>query len=289
MSTLIPGVCDVPADLYHADDICDTPTLSAGVANVLVTRSPRHAWTIHPKLNPDYQPREDGKFDLGTAVHAILLQGANIIATVPFDDWRKAEAKELREAARQEGKVPLLAKDAERAWTMAEATQTQLVQHEARPIPFTDGKPEQTLVWTESNGVVCRARLDWLRDDHAAIDDLKTTSASADYRKWGRTAFGFGAEVQVAFYLRGCEKVLGVRPAWRYVVVETYPPYALSVVDLAPSALAIADDKVERAITLWHDCLEADHWPAYDNRVASLEIPTYVEMDWLERDGEVAA
>jgi hypothetical protein len=168
---------------------------------------------------------------------------------------------------------------------MADTARQQLADHAADPRLFVDGQPERTLIWEDDHGVICRARLDWLRDDNTAIDDLKTTSASADPAKWTRTMYGMGCDVQVAFYTRGVEKLTGIRPLFRYAVIETYPPFALSVVDLAPSAVALGEEKVQRAIDLWAACLERDEWPGYDKRVASIELPTYEELRWLERDG----
>jgi hypothetical protein len=283
------GIHDgIPAEEYHADP-CTVPSLSASIANILVTRSPAHARAAHPKLNPELVREEESKFDIGTAAHSVLLQGVDIVWVVPFADWRTTEAKQRRDAARFEGKVPLLTDQAERVWQMVDAGRAQIHEHSAQPPLFTDGKPEQTLVWEDDHGVVCRARADWLRDDYATIDDYKSTSASAEPRKWERTMYGIGADVQVAFYLRGLERLTGVRASWRYVVQETYPPFALSVVDLAPSALALADAKVQKAIDDWAVCLERDEWPAYDRRVASIEVPTFEEMRWLERTETAAA
>lgn len=288
--TLTPGIHDLAADDYHADGIHDdTPTLSAGIANLIVTRSPRHAWNAHPKLNPDHERIEDPKFDLGTSAHSLLLQGFSAIEVIEAENWRTTAAKEAAAEARSNGLIPLLPEQANTVLAMVGAARDQLAVHLAEPTPFTDGKPEQTLVWEDIGGVICRSRLDWLRDDHLTIDDYKTTSASADPRKWAKTMYGIGADVQVAFYLRGCQKLFGEKPVWRYVVQETYPPYALSVVDLAPSALAVADDKVACAIDLWARCLRDDSWPAYDERVASIEVPTWAEIDWLERAQEAAA
>jgi hypothetical protein len=284
-----PGIHNITADRYHADDLADVPTLSASIANILIGKSPAHAKAAHPKLNPDLEREDDSKFDVGTAAHRLFLEGEDAIGVVHFPDWRQKEARETRDAIRQDGRIPLLADQADRVRDMVEAARDQLVSHHAQPALFTDGKPEQTLVWEDDHGVVCRSRLDWLRDDFLAIDDLKTTSASSDPKKWERTAYGMGADLQVAFYRRGVEKLTGVSPWFRYVVVETFPPYALSVVDLAPSALALAEDKVQTAIDLWAACLENDHWPAYDERVASIEVPTFEEMRWLERMGAEAA
>jgi hypothetical protein len=281
---LLPGIHDgVPADAYHADEVADQPSLSASIAHLLCTSSPAHARAAHPKLNPGLEREEESKFDIGTVAHALLLQGDDIAVIIDAPDWRTKVAQEARDAARATGFVPLLVGQWERVQQMVTAAREQLATHRADPTPFTDGQPEQTLVW-DDGGVACRARLDWIRDDRATIDDYKSTGASADPAKWVKTAYGIGADTQVAFYLRGCEKALGVRPAWRYVVQETYPPYALSVVDLAPSALAVGDDKVKYALDVWRRCLASGEWPAYTSRVASLEIPTFAELQWMERD-----
>lgn len=281
------GIHDgIPADAYHADP-CEQPSLSASIATILCTSSPAHARAAHPKLNPGLDRDEESKFDIGTAVHALLLQGDDIAVVVDAPDWRTKEAKEQRDAARANGYVPLLVEQWQRVQEMVAAARVQLAAHAAQPTPFTAGKPEQTLVW-EDGGVWCRARIDWLHDDLTAIDDFKSTGASADPQRWVRTAYGIGADVQVAFYLRGCEAVFGSRPEWRYVVQETTAPYALSVVDLAPSALALAGDKVEHAIRTWRECLRSGVWPGYDRRVASLELPLWAESQWLDREAAAA-
>lgn len=283
------GIRDVTADTYHADNLADVPTLSASIAHILISQSPAHARAAHPKLNPQLVREETDRFDIGTCAHSILLQGDDLIHEVDAPDWRTKLAKEEREAARAAGRVPLLVRHAESVRDMVAAARAQLDVHEAAPPLFTDGKPEQTIIWEDAHGVVCRARLDWLRDDLATIDDYKTTSASADPDRWARTMYGIGGDVQVAFYLRGVEALTGGQPAWRYVVQETSPPYLLSVVDLAPSALALAVAKVEMAVTVWARCLESGEWPGYPSRVASIDAPTWEETRWYEREDREAA
>ena len=239
-------------------------------------------------LNPDLEREEETKFELGSSAHSLFLQGDDIIEQLPYPDWRTAQAREHRDAARAEGRIPLFADQATRVRAMVAAANAQLRDHDAQPPLFADG-PKQTLIWEDDHGVIRRARLDWLRDDFAAIDDLKTTSASADPVKWTRTMYGMGADIQIGFYCRGVEKLTGVRPVFRYCVVETYPPHALSVVDLAPSALALAEEKVQAAIDLWAPCLAHDIWPGFETRVASIEVPTYEEMRWMKKQEAVAS
>ena len=276
------SVLDLSSDAYHADGTGhDQPSLSAGIAHTLITNSPRHAWAAHPKLNPDFEREDDDKFSLGTCAHALLLQGEDVAVVCDYPDWRKKDAQAERDAARAAGRVPLLIGQWDRVRAMVAAAREQL---DAYGIGlFQNGRPEQTLVW-EDEGALCRCRIDWLHDDLSAIDDYKSTAASADPARWVRTMYGIGGDMQVAFYLRGAEKVLGVRPEWRYVVQETYPPYALSVVTLAASALEVGADKVEKALQIWRRCLATGKWPAYPATVERLEIPTYEEMRWLERD-----
>ena len=66
---------------------------------------------------------------------------------------------------------------------------------------FKNGKPEQTLTWKEGN-IYCRARLDFLRNDHLVILDYKTTD-SADPEACVRKIGQMGYDIQASFYKRG--------------------------------------------------------------------------------------
>lgn len=279
------------ADAYHRDEGGEQPSLSASIAHLLCTASPAHAWAAHPRLNPAFKREEQEKFDVGTAAHALLLEGVDSMTIVDAPDWRTNAAKDARDEARANRQIPMLTKHAAELLAMVTAVREQLADIDADPPLLADGKPEQCLVWQELGGAVtCRARLDWLRHDHRTIDDLKTTSRSANPETWTRTLFGIGSDVQMSFYLRGARAVLGVEPEFRFIVCETKPPYAVSVVSLAPDALTLANKKVSYAIDLWARCLRDDRWPAYAPRVHYAELPPWEEARWLERElREVAA
>lgn len=281
MSTLT-GIHPLTSAEYHADP-AEAPSLSSSIAHLLTSQSPAHAWTAHPRLNPDYAREDKGHYDVGTAAHALFLEGDENVVVVDADSWRTNAAKEAREEARANGKVALLIDTLASVQAMVNAIHRQLEAHGASPPMFEDGKPEQTVIWEES-GVMCRARLDWLRDDFTAIDDLKSTSRSANPRSWSRTIFGMGYDVQAAFYARGVEKLTGVAPEFRLCVVETSPPYALSVIGLSPAAMTIGRKKVDVALELWRKCLAADEWPGYDTRIAYAELPPWEESQWLEQE-----
>jgi hypothetical protein len=94
--------------------------------------------------------------------------------------------------------------------------------------------------------------------------------------------------VQAAFYLRGL-RALGHEAAFRYIVVETFPPYELSVISLGPDVLAVAAAKVDYAINLWRTCLETSNWPGYPTEVCWAELPAWEESRWLEKESREAA
>lgn len=284
--SLGPGIHQIPASAYHADPAA-VPSLSASIAHTLIEQSPLHAWTEHPRLNPDFRREEEQKFAIGTAAHALMLEGRNAVEVIGPDEWRTNEVKAQVAAARDAGRIPIKPKDWDRVSAMVDAAKSQALAINCTPPLFRDGKPEQTLVW-EEDGVWCRALVDWLRDDFSAIDDYKTTGNGPD--AWTRrTLYGIGADIQVAFYLRGMEALTGKRPEWRFVVQEAAPPYCLFVVQLAPSVLEIAEAKVDRALELWRGCMESGSWPGYPAEVHFAELPGWEEARWLERETREAA
>lgn len=285
--TLGPGIHNLSADEYHRDP-SEQPSLSASIAHILLTRSPMHARAAHPRFNPDAIRRQAQHLDIGVAAHALLLEGKEAVHIINAPDYRTKEAQDARDEAYALGQVPILAEKWSELQDMAFAVWRQLETHNASPPPFTAGQPEKSIVWTD-DGVMCRARLDWLRDDSTAVDDLKSTSRSANPEVYSRNLFATGGDVQAAMYVRGVEKLTGERPQFRWIVVETMPPYALSVVAPGPDVLAFGEAKVERAIALWRECVANDRWPGYTEHVAYAELPPWEEARWLEREAREAA
>lgn len=284
------GIYELAASAYH-EDPCDTPSLSASLIKTLLSSSPAHARAAHPRLNPNLEKKDKAVYELGTAAHALFFEGDAGVQVCHFDSWRTKDAKEAAALARSHGKIPMLPDQWDECERMCMAIYSQLQHVDADPPLFKDGKPEQTIVW-EENGVWCRSRLDYLHDDASAIDDLKTTSRSANPDAWSRRAlFDNGCDIQAALYRRGVYALTGTYPKWRWVVVETSAPYALSVITPSAAVLALANDKVDRALTIWADCLKRDVWPAYPPVVHEAELPAWEEARWLEREAreEIAA
>ena len=266
----VNGIYTIPHDEYHRDP-CETPSLSSSVAKVLLRQSPAHAALQHPKLNNNYVNAESSRFDLGTIAHALLLEDdSSRLITIEADDWRTKAAKEARDAARAEGKIPILVKQAAHLLKMVGTARDFLRSSEVGDMTF---KPEQTLAWQEA-GTWCRARPDWLSDDHTIICDYKTTddaNPDAFIRQIGRMMY----DTQAEFYSRGLEAVTGKRPLFVFLAQEIDPPYACSLIALSNAYLEIAHAKVERAIKTWGYCLKTGDWHSYTNRILYAEPPSW--------------
>lgn len=273
----------IPAVEYHADAGSDVPTLSSSIAVQLVTRTPAHAYLNHPKLNPSFAAPEDKKaWDLGTFAHALLLEGYSAAHVVEgYDNWRTNDAKAEAAQAREQGKIPMLRHEFDEASAMVDAANNQIDEWKIDPPLLCDGQPELTLRWDE-NGVACRCRPDWLRDDRLAVDDIKT-SRSADPEWFSRKSiYEYGYDLKAAMYLRGVKAEFGVDAKWRWIVVETKPPYLVSVVEPSEEVLQVGNAKFDRALEIWRDCLTSGFWPGYGPNTHIADLPVW-QRRWIEQ------
>lgn len=280
---LTEGVHDIDEGTYHADP-CPEPSLSSSISKVLVTRSPRHAWAAHPRLNPQHQQKHAQHFDLGSAFHRLFLGKGAEIAVIEADDWRSKAAQLQRDQAREAGLIPMLVEQHDRAQRMATAVRAQVAAHPEAGPAFLAGAPERAIVWREDNGVWCRALLDWMPERGLLYPDLKTTEGSAGPEAWGRTMLNIGCDVQDAFYRRGLKK-LGIceDPRILFVVAELEEPDHLIATHRCGSvASAIGDRKVEYAIRLFGACQAASSWPGYSELTACHDHTPWSEQDWID-------
>jgi len=280
---MAPGIYEMSAEDYHADPIVPG-SLSSSIAKLLIYQTPRHAFFEHPRLNPNFKKDEDAKFDIGNAAHALMLRDPKPFAILDFADWRKKEAQEQRDEARAAGKIPLLTEQWQRVNNMVHLARMQLQGHQDSFDAFTDGKPEQTLIWNEGE-TYFRIRPDWLPDDRARTYYDYKTSETADPDTWQRIAFSVGHDIQAAFYRRGVRALgLAQKPRFKFVVQETSEPHALSVIELSDEAMDLADYKIERAIRRWNWCMENNAWPAYPAYTHVIGAPKWHEENFLARE-----
>lgn len=291
---LSPGIYDITADEYHADPSSE-PSFTSSICKVLYSSSALHAWTEHPRLNPSFVREEKEIFDLGQVTHALILQGidtAHIIQAktkegAQVSDWRTKAAKEERDLVRSEKKIPVLAHQWDRIKAMVDAAKAQIGAHKEASGAFTNGKPEQTLVWLDraSDGtpVHCRARLDWLNTDYRRILDYKGTGTSVNPESIAKYAVSSGWDIQASLYLRGLKIITGIEAEFLFVAQEDFEPYALTICGMGPDFLWAGDAKVQESMDKWAACLKNGLWPGYSDRIVYPALPSYEETRITER------
>lgn len=261
---------DLDELIYHAH-----PALSASGARRLLPPScpARFKWERDNGGRPNKR-----EFDFGHAAHAAVLGVGLELVVVDAKDWRTKAAQEKRDAAYAAGKCPILAEEKARVDEMAKA----LREHPVASVLLDPehGRPEVSIFWHDKQrGLDRRARFDWLpnpADERMVLPDYKTT-ANAEPRKFHRSIFDFGYDVQAVFYMDAVRAAgLADDVEFQFIAQETKPPYLITVHTLDDIALKVARERVDAACALFVECTTTNNWPGYSDDVEYAAAP-----DWL--------
>lgn len=281
------GLQQIPQADYLADP-CPVASLSAGIVDTLTRESPLHAWHAHPKLNPEWRPEVDSKFDIGTVAHALLFEGMDNCVIVEADDWRTKAAKETRDSIRASGKIPLLMKHHAAVEEMVMAANRAWAHNDdLAGYALSEGMNEWSIVWLDSGypNFWCRCRPDHLSKDRRLIIDAKFTDASANPQAFERQIDRMGYDSRAAFYLRGNAATGGPEDArYVYLIQEVKPPYAAAFIALDPAYLDLGNRKVDHAIAIWRSCMASGNWPGYQPRIHYAAPPAYALAQQEEQE-----
>lgn len=273
-----PGVYDMTAETYHRDPVPGGSLSSSGARRLLPPSCPAKF-----KWERDHPQPHKTEFDVGHAVHKLVLGDGPEIVVVDAGDWKTAKARDERDEAYALGHVPLLERQYLEVLTMVRSLRSHPVA--SALFAHERGRPEQSLFWVDGpTGVWRRARLDWLPDPDTGrmiAGDLKT----------GREASPEGIEKavrqhayhqQAAWYLDGIAALnLAPDPAFVFVFVEKEPPYLVTVAEVDAMALRIARDLNRQALETFRECTETGHWPGYSDQVIPVRLPAWVENAYL--------
>jgi hypothetical protein len=262
-----PGLYqDFPEADYHADP-CPEPSASRSIVKLMVEATPRHAFVAHPRLTTPEPDEKPEVFDIGSALHTALLGRGQTIVQAQFNDWKTKDAREFRDAIREQGGIPLLTHQFERVLEAVQAVREQLPDHGLERLFNPDhGRAEVVAAWQDPVGGWCRGMIDWLEQDLTAWDIKGTEVRPFNLDKLGRHCSDMGYEWQQAFYSRGLEFI---HPAlvgavrFNFLFVELKAPYAIMPVRLPADALAKGRALVERGLERWAECKRTGKWPLY--------------------------
>jgi hypothetical protein len=262
-----PVVIDgMSADDYHADR---TSISSTGLRNILDPGCP--AQFKYDRDNPAAPKKE---FDIGHAAHLLVLGEGPELEVIDFPDWRTKAAQSKRDAAYDEGKVPLLTKDHDQVKAMAEAIRQDPI---AGPL-FRPGSgiAEQSIFWTDpATGIRCRVRPDWLKQlpGLTLAVDYKTAK-DASPLALSRAIRDRSYHQQDALYLDGIEAA-GLAPdhcRFVFVFQSKTAPYLITVRELSEADRTIGRARNQRALRLYAECMRTDEWPDWTGPVTDIPM-----------------
>lgn len=270
----IEGVFErMPEAVYHS-----RPELSSTGARKLLKSPALFRYAM------DHAEEPKPEFDLGTLVHSHVLGVGARVAVYPEELLASngaastAAAKAWAAEVREGGDIPVKADAADAILGMAEAV---LAHGEASRILEAAAGREVSLFATDlATGVDMRARFDVYGELECA--DLKT-ARDASPKGFTRAVWDHRYDIQQEWYLKARELVVGDRPAFSFIAVETAPPYLVAVYRLGEQWQEIGDVWAAHARTLYRMCSDADAWPGYGSEVHELMPPVGLVYEHQER------
>lgn len=257
-----PGVYEgISDEVYHGD----RNSLSSSGARKLLPPSCPAVFKYerdHREQNEDY--------DLGHAVHALVLGTGLEIVEVKATAWRTNDAKKQRADAYKVGKVPLLTAGVKKAEAMAAAVDNHAGAREL----LLSGRPEVSMYWTDpATWTRLRSRPDWMTDAFGPLMlvDLKTTKA-ADPQLFRASASSIGYHQQAAWYIDGARELLDVDPRLVFLAIEKEPPYLVSLHEFERDDIETGRRLNRLAIEIYAACVAEDYWPGYGDHIHSMRL-----------------
>jgi PDDEXK-like uncharacterized protein DUF3799 len=286
-------ILDCTEEEYFADP-CEVPSLSQSIAGVMLSRSPLHGWSAHPRLGgaPSANDEEEDEeeettpaLDDGKLLHKLMLGKGVDVVIVHADNFKTKLARQQRDEARDAGKLPIIAHKFDAFVKTAEVLRDRCAQ---AGYPLT-GESEVAIEWTEpgANGpVLCRCRMDHVFMSDGVILDIKKVR-NAHPRKVAATFVDYGYDLQAHVYPRALQALrpeLTGRVKFKFLFMELTPPYCVVPADLDGAFREIGTLRWQTAVRLWERCLATGHWPSYADGSITLEAPVYVIQRELGND-----
>ena len=202
---------DMTNEAYHLD-----PAISSSDVKTVYLKSLRH-WK--------YEVRKGSTaFDLGSAVHAMVLEPEKELVRRGPDDRRGDKWRDAKLAADLDGMILLPSSEYNLAETIAAAAIAQMPEWMDRP-RITEGSVFAT---DRVTGVEIKCRPDIYIESEGLVVDLKTCT-SASPRSFSRDVHQYGYAIQAAFYMRVLQNAGHEADNFFFFAIEKDAPYAACI------------------------------------------------------------
>jgi len=214
-------------------------------------------------------------FDIGTAVHAMVLESEKDLVLRGPETRRGNDWKKPYEQAQAEGKTLLTAGDYDLAKEMADS----LLMH-----PIGDRMAGDTVIneasffaTDDNTGLELKTRPDSYWQANGVIYDIKTCQA-ADPKSFAKDCLNYGYHIQAAFYMHVLRLAGYQADKFLFACVEKTAPYAVAVHELSEEYLAYGKSKMDEAL---NKIATANASGVYDtgwsNGVNTIDLPRWLE------------
>lgn len=262
--------------------------VSAGFLWEIISECPAYAYA-RSVFNPNpLPPKQSLEFDIGEATHLLTLEGKDFAARstlIPYETYQTKDARELRDQAYLDGRIPLRPKD----YRLVCALHDALRESDAAELLFGEGKNEVSYTWTHllepSQGdghQLCKARAD--RITPTAIIDLKTAMAASP-TTFQRAMARDGHHLRAAWYLDGWDTggvepgsyKIRRKPDYIFVVVAKTQPHLVTIFttgeprgdswfQIDPFAVHMGYEQFADGLMTFCECQGTGMWPTYRPR-----------------------
>lgn len=289
LSTFAPGIYpDVPHEVYHRREL---GVVNNGALKILSGKTPAHyrAWV-------DATEDDDtAALVFGRALHCAVLEPELFAETYvePVEHPHRRPTSIQRNAkkpsqstldaiaywdaweAANAGKIEITVAEKTRLIGMSKAIR----QHPLAARLLVGGTAEETIVWDDPRtGLRCKARADYHAAERGVLVDIKTTEDASE-KGFMLSVARYGYHLQHAHYASAFQALGEELRAFLFVAVEKEPPYATAVHCLDAEAEARGIELRDRAMDTLSDCLRADFWPGYSNRIHRVSLPVWALRD----------
>lgn len=255
---------DLTNEEYHAH-----PAISASDVKAVHLKSLRH-WQLQPR-------RESTAFDMGSAVHALVLEPEKDLVRCGPADRRGTAWKDAKLAADLDGFILLPQGEYDLAKNIAHAANMQMPEWLDRP-RIAEGS---VFALDSITGVDIKCRPDIYIEADGLVCDLKTCT-SASPRSFARDVHQYGYALQAAFYLRTLQEAGLLAERFVFFAIEKEPPFAACVHEIDPGYLNYADAVITNTLMKIRSAQASDDyttgWP---------EVNVICQPGWMTDDETV--
>ena len=247
---------------YHADD-----SISSSDVKMVASKSLAHWKAKVYKSSP--------VFDLGTAVHAMVLESEkNLIVRGP-EDRRGNKWKDAYAEAEANGQLLLTEADYDLAADMAHSLMMHPVGQRMSGPSVTN---EASFFATDPDtGLSLKTRPDSFWGDGRVVFDIKTTQA-ADPRSFGKEVLNYGYDIQAAFYMHVMNLAGLEVDTFIFACVEKTAPYACSVNMLSGEYLAYGRARMRAALAqIANACKTGVYDTGWSTELNLIQLPGWIQ------------